>query len=68
MADANRNWGGKRPGAGRPRVVKDPERIGVDFERSDFEALRELAERRGTSVSDLIRRAVSQYVKRAKRG
>lgn len=67
-AGDKQSWGGSRPGAGRPRVVQEPERIGVDFERSDLDALRDLADRRGTSVADLIRRAVGQYVRRAKRG
>jgi hypothetical protein len=48
-------------------VVKEPERIAVDFERPDLDALREVAERRGTSVADLIRRAVAQYLRRARR-
>ncbi len=60
-------WGGARPGAGRPRMVKDPERIAVDFEKPDLDALRELAQRRGTSVADLIRRAVAQFLRRARR-
>ncbi len=61
-------WGGARPGAGRKRIVKEPERIAVDFEKPDLDALRALAERRGNSVADLIRRAVGQYLKRARRG
>ncbi len=61
-------WGGARPGAGRKRIVKEPERIAVDFEKPDLDALRALAERRGNSVADLIRRAVGQYLRRAGRG
>jgi hypothetical protein len=51
---------------GRPRVVKDPERIAVDLEKPDLDALRTLGKRRGTSVADLIRRAVSQYLRRTR--
>lgn len=58
--------GGPRPGSGRPRLVQDPERIAVDLERSDLNALRDLAAKRGTSVADLIRRAVSQLLRRAR--
>ena len=61
-------WGGARPGAGRKRIVKEPERIAVDFEKPDLDALRALAESRGKSVADLIRRAVGQYLRRAGRG
>ena len=60
-------WGGVRPGAGRKRIVKEPKRFNVDFEEPDLDALRELAERRGTSAADLIRRAVAQYLRRAGR-
>ena len=59
--------GGFRPGAGRPRIVQEPERIAVDLEKSELDALREIASRRETSVADLIRRAVSQFLKRAQR-
>jgi len=59
--------GGARPGAGRKRIVQDPERIAVDLERPDLNALRKLAADRGTSVANLIRRAVAQYLKRAGR-
>jgi hypothetical protein len=59
--------GGARPGAGRKRVVADPERIAVDLEKPDLDALRALADERGTSVADLIRRAVGAFLKRSKR-
>ena len=61
-------WGGARPGSGRPRVVRDPERMVVDFEKADLDVLREVAGRRGTSLTELIRRAVSQYARRARKG
>jgi hypothetical protein len=60
--------GGAREGAGRKRIVQDPERIAVDLERSDLDAMRTLAEKRSTSVAALIRRAVSAYLGRSKRG
>lgn len=60
--------GGARKGAGRKRIVRDPERIAVDLERSDLNAMRVLAEKRGTSVASLIRRAVSAYLGRSKKG
>ena len=55
-----------RSKVGRPRVVNDPERIAVDLEKPDLDALRTLGKRRRTSVADLIRRAVSQYLRRAR--
>ena len=57
--------GGARPGAGRKRVVQDPERIAVDLEKPELDRLRALADSRGTSVADLIRRAVAQYLRRS---
>ena len=59
--------GGPRPGSGRPRIVRDPERIAVDLEKPDLDALRSLARDRGTSVANLIRRAVTQLLRRAGR-
>ncbi len=63
----NRGPGGARPGAGRKRIVQDPERIAVDLEKPDLDALRALARDRETSVADLIRRAVTQLLRRAGR-
>ena len=59
--------GGARPGAGRKRIVANPERIAVDLEKPDLDSLRALAEERGTSVAALIRRAVNAYLGRARR-
>ena len=56
-----------RSKAGRPRVVQDPERIAVDLEKPDLDALRALAASRETSVASLIRSAVLQYLRRAGR-
>lgn len=66
---ARKRWGhgGARPGAGRKRLVSEPDRIAVDFEKPDLDALRALAKERGTSVADLVRRAVSQYLARTRR-
>ena len=57
--------GGARAGSGRKRVVQDPDRIGIDFERPDLEAVRELALARNTSVANLVRTAVAQYLRRS---
>ncbi len=67
MAARKSRRGGARPGAGRKRIVQDPERIAVDLERSDLDAMRTLAEKRGTSIAGLIRRAVAAYLKRSER-
>ena len=67
VAAKRKGPGGSRPGAGRKRIVVDPERIAVDLEKPDLDALRVLAEKRGSSVASLIRRAVVAYLKRAGR-
>ena len=48
-------------------MVQEPERIAVDLEKTELDALRKLAADRETSVADLIRRAVSQFLRRAGR-
>ncbi len=60
--------GGARPGAGRKRVVHDPVRLAVDFERSDIERLDKVAARRGgASLASLVREAVRDFVRRKSR-
>jgi hypothetical protein len=39
----------------------------VDLEKPDLDALREVAADRGTSVAELVRKAVAQYLRRARR-
>ena len=56
-------WGGRRRGAGRKPIVKDPVRLGIDHEREDVEALRVLAKRRGLSVAEIVRKAVKAYLR-----
>ncbi len=61
------NWGGMRPGAGRPRRDREVHRRSVDFDDEDDRFLREIAEERGVSVVRIIREAVAQYVKRQRK-
>ena len=62
-----KSWGGRRSGAGRKRVVKDPVGVTTDIERPDFEVLEAMAEERGVSIASLVRKAVAAYVKRQRR-
>jgi hypothetical protein len=61
------SWGGRRPGAGRKPVLKDPVSVTLDLEGSDFERLKAFAEARDTSVAALVRRAVQAHLKRLER-
>jgi len=59
--------GGRRKGAGRRRIVKDPVRLTVDYERVDFEGLEAIADERGVSLASIVREAVRAYLKPRKR-
>ena len=59
MEDAKPSWGGKRPGAGRPkgttRGIKHLyKKVSLAFEESDYEAMRKMAEASGKSFSRFI--------------
>ena len=62
-----RTHGGRRPGAGRPRLFEHKVRVGVDMEHEDYEALREISEEKGRSVPDLIRSGIKTLLKRHRR-
>ena len=49
---------------GRRRIVKDPVRLSVDYERPDIEALETIATERQTSIASIIRQAVRDYIRR----
>lgn len=59
--------GGARPGAGRPKVVHVPERIAIDVEKRDLDALRRLADRRKLSLANAVREAIRDYIARKRR-
>lgn len=61
------SWGGRRPGAGRRGFLKDPHRLTLDFEGEDYELLEELARERDESVGQVVRTAVSVYLRRLRR-
>jgi len=56
--------GGKRPGAGRPSILKDPVRFILSIERAEIEALEEIAAERDQSIASLVRSAVTAYLRR----
>ncbi len=60
--------GGYRPGAGRPALFAESADLTVRFERSEFDALSEIASERAVSVAEVIREAARAYLARRKRG
>ena len=64
---AKPSWGGRRAGAGRKPRLRDGASFTGELERSDLEALADIADEKGVSVASLVREAVAAYVKRRKR-
>lgn len=56
--------GGRRPGAGRKPLLREPARITIDMERADLDALSALAEQRAVPVAQVIRDAVRGVLRR----
>lgn len=67
MGRTGSGHGGARPGAGRKRLLRDPVHRLLDLERADYAALRALSRKRGVAVAVLIRQAIGQFLKRARR-
>ena len=59
--------GGAREGAGRKPFLAEAKTFSVTLERADYEAVQRLADRRGGSLSSVVRDAVRAYVKRGQR-
>ncbi len=62
MAQKKGSWGGRREGAGRPSVLKDPVDRWVRIERRDAEAAEKHARAQGLSFSALMRKALGRYL------
>ena len=59
--------GGARPGSGRPALLEDRVRFMVHMERSDLEALQQLADEDEVSVGQVIRDILSRSLRRRQR-
>ncbi len=56
--------GGARPGAGRPRKVKNGEALTIWLAEADLQRLRSLSEERGESLSHYVRAILHRHVSR----
>ena len=63
-----RRRGGRREGAGRKPEFEDRVLRSISFERAEMRQVEAIAERRGVSFSEVVRRAVTAYLKRQRRG
>jgi hypothetical protein len=52
--------GGKRVGAGRPKIVEEPVTLSLWVDRALLEKARRAAEARGTSLPDVLRAMLSR--------
>lgn len=55
----NNNKGGKRKGAGRPRLIKNPATIGFRIEQEDKDAL---TEKFGAAINKMFRDWVKKII------
>ena len=55
--------GGKRAGAGRPPVLRSPTLIVLRLEERDAARLAAAAEKRGATVSELLRSLIRRFLR-----
>ena len=60
--------GGKRTGAGRPREIQDRVSLTVFVEREIRDAAKTKAATEGVTLGEVVRRGLSRFVRRTKRG
>ena len=61
-----RQWGGARPGAGRPVVVEDPQGLSLWAQGKDMAELKQLAGRKEQGLSEYVRRVLHQHIVRTR--
>lgn len=54
------NWGGARPGSGRPPKIADPVTVSVILPRAVLEAIDQLAADKGVKRGEVIRRLLAK--------
>jgi len=52
---------------GRPPELKNPRYVGVKIEKEHYDMLNEIANKKGVSVSAIIREAIAEYLKRERK-
>jgi hypothetical protein len=60
--------GGARPGSGRHQLFENRQGLTVQLERTDYDALAELAHERRASIGTVVREAIRTYLARRKKG
>jgi hypothetical protein len=60
-------WGGARPGSGPKPIFAERVMRSISFERESRDAVQRLADERGISFAEVVRRAVDEYLKRSGR-
>ena len=60
--------GGARSGSGRPALFEERVGLTVQLERAEYDALGDLAQRRGVSVGTIVREAIRAYLARRRKG
>jgi len=54
----------KRPRRKRSRVLENPRRLDVLIEAEDYQKLDEISRKTNLAVSELVRRAIKEFIKR----
>lgn len=64
MAKRTAQHGGRREGAGRPRVLRDPQRVTLWLDQGEYEQLTAMAEREQLTLSEIVRQILTRHLLR----